>query len=128
MSEPYSTPAQGVTIGTFARVGNGGQFVADGATVHLGPNGRVGKWFDVKDAGSFVSARNFTIDAITGQSLPELSGPAQLGLEVAAGLIVFVIVALVPKLHRWLGSQIGRVLFFGVPPSRPRKVRRRKLA
>jgi hypothetical protein len=104
--------------------------VADGTTVHLGPNARVGKWFDVKDAGSVVSARNFTIDALTGQPLPELPGgiPTQLGLEVAGALIAAAIVAFVPKLRRWLVNQIGRVLFLGVPPSRPQKVRRRKLA
>jgi hypothetical protein len=80
MSELYSTPAQGITIGTFARVESGAKLVADGTTVHLGPNARVGKWFDVKDAGSYVSARNFTVDALTGQPLSELPGgiPAQL--------------------------------------------------
>jgi hypothetical protein len=121
MPDPQPSPSQGTTIGTFARVQDGGTLMADGMTVHLGPGAAVGKWFDVTGIGSYVSARNFKIDTLIGQ--PSQDIPVQLGLGVAGSLLAAAIIAFVPKVRRWLGSQIKRVLFWGVPPSQ--KVHRR---
>jgi hypothetical protein len=127
VSDPNITIGPGAHFGTFAHVETGGRINLDGATIRAGQNVSADKWFDVGTTG-VISAKNFVFETqgiIPTPATREI--PFQLGMEVAGGLIVAILLAVAVKLRKWLLRQLTRIMFWGVPVAPSKKANRRKV-
>jgi hypothetical protein len=114
MPEPTIKVEPGVHIGTFASVRTGGKITLDGSTIQLGPNATIGKWFDVSDAGSAVSARNFIV-GIPPPALPKAGMLREASVELAIGVVASILAAIIATFY----SRLSRMLRGNLVQGRP---------